>query len=264
MNLQLGFTLLLCLVQLTSFAQDLMFKGGHSHNDYHQEYPLQTALENGMVSIEADVFMVGDQLLVGHEKKELKAQNTLENLYLKPLFKEVQQQGDHFQPIILLVDFKADGINTYRLLKKISQPYETMLSVYKDGLIEQRAVTIIISGDRPFEILKKEQHRYAFIDGNLNDLEQDVDAGLTPLLSADWNDYFKWNGVDDISDTELKQLQQFVVQCHQKNIMLRFWGTPGEGEIAIIYWKLLSDAGVDLIGTDNPKEYNDFRKEYKK
>ena len=43
----------------------------HAHNDYWHERPLHDALERGFCSVEADVFLVDGQLLVGHAKKEL-------------------------------------------------------------------------------------------------------------------------------------------------------------------------------------------------
>ncbi len=264
MNLQLGITILLLFIQLTSFAQELIFKGGHSHNDYHQKYPLKTALKNNMVSIEADVFYIDNQLLVGHEQKELQPQNTLENLYLKPLFDEFQKKGNLFTPLILMIDFKAEGEKIYSLLKTICQPYESMLTVYQNDKVERRAVTIIISGDRPVEILNKEKKRYAFIDGRLDDLEHDINPKLIPLISADWFEYFKYDGEKEILKSEIKQLKHFVSQCHDKNIMLRFWGTAGEGANAINFWNVFNEVGVDLIGTDNPKEFYDFIRSKKK
>lgn len=44
----------------------------HSHNDYAQERPFWGAYEAGADSIEADVFLVGGDLLVAHSRKELK------------------------------------------------------------------------------------------------------------------------------------------------------------------------------------------------
>jgi hypothetical protein len=44
---------------------------GHSHNDYSQDNPLESALFHGMTSIEVDVFPMDNQLLVGHNIFEL-------------------------------------------------------------------------------------------------------------------------------------------------------------------------------------------------
>lgn len=43
----------------------------HAHNDYEHPRPLLDALDHRFGSVEADVFLVGDQLLVGHDATEL-------------------------------------------------------------------------------------------------------------------------------------------------------------------------------------------------
>src|SRR6516165_8545996 len=57
----------------------------HAHNDYEHKRPLLDALENGFCSVEADVFLVEGELLVGHTRGSLRAERTLEKLYLAPL-----------------------------------------------------------------------------------------------------------------------------------------------------------------------------------
>ncbi|HET6325009.1 MAG TPA: hypothetical protein VFG04_09940, partial [Planctomycetaceae bacterium] len=38
----------------------------HAHNDYEHKRPLFDALDQGLCSVEADIFLVDGQLLVGH------------------------------------------------------------------------------------------------------------------------------------------------------------------------------------------------------
>jgi len=57
----------------------------HAHNDYEHARPLSDALDHGFCSVEADIWLVGDELLIGHDRKDLKAGRTLETLYLDPL-----------------------------------------------------------------------------------------------------------------------------------------------------------------------------------
>ncbi|HAW02344.1 MAG TPA: hypothetical protein DCX10_11485, partial [Verrucomicrobiales bacterium] len=59
----------------------------HAHNDYHHPRPLLDALDAGFCSVEADVFVVGTQLLVAHDRVDVKPRNTLKDLYLEPLLK---------------------------------------------------------------------------------------------------------------------------------------------------------------------------------
>src|SRR5690606_18596078 len=57
----------------------------HAHNDYEHERPLFDALEHGFTSVEADVWAVGDELLVAHDFWELDPDRTLRSLYLDRL-----------------------------------------------------------------------------------------------------------------------------------------------------------------------------------
>ena len=93
----------------------------HSHNDYEQPRPLFSALQLRFASIEADVFLVGDTLLVGHEESELMPGRTLGNLYLEPLrLLAMRNAGQIYsettEPLILLVDVKTDAEATYKQL----------------------------------------------------------------------------------------------------------------------------------------------------
>src|SRR5947209_11603808 len=56
----------------------------HAHNDYLHERPLSDALEHGFCSVEADVHLVAGKLLVAHEIEAVKADRTLQSLYLDP------------------------------------------------------------------------------------------------------------------------------------------------------------------------------------
>src|SRR5262245_51794473 len=65
----------------------------HAHNDYEHARPLLDALEQNFDSVEADVHLVDGQLLVAHDRKDARADRTLEKLYLDPLGERVKQNG---------------------------------------------------------------------------------------------------------------------------------------------------------------------------
>src|SRR3954470_24333402 len=57
----------------------------HSHNDYEQPAPFWTAYNAKAGSIEADIFLQHDSLIVAHGANELSLHRTLEEYYLQPL-----------------------------------------------------------------------------------------------------------------------------------------------------------------------------------
>jgi hypothetical protein len=230
----------------------LMFNGGHSHNDYYQPQPLFSALENGMVSIEADIFLRNGKLLVGHSEDELIEKNTLVNMYLKPLHDIIVNETVNINQVILLIDIKDNGEATYGALKEAIMPFKEMLTQFRNGKIEKRTVTIIISGARPKKTVCAESQRYVFIDGRFLDDDLAAPSTCIPLISDDWKKYFKWDGEGEMPESEHEKLKEMVKLCHKKNKMVRFWGIPEQHENNQKIWEVLHSAKVNLIGSDCP------------
>ena len=101
-------TILLCLFINQVIGQVYTAQNAHSHNDYAQQKVFHLAYNEGFGSIEADIHIVNNEILVGHDTKDLKASNTLENLYLKPLV--AYNQPD--RKLQLLIDIKTDSKTT--------------------------------------------------------------------------------------------------------------------------------------------------------
>ncbi len=226
-------------------------ENAHAHNDYLHQRPLIDALDHGFTSIEADVFPVEGQLLVAHTFLELSKDKTLEGLYLKPLRDIAKRNGGSIygdgKPIILLVDIKTKGVEAYALLDSLLKSYDDIVSSHLDGELREKAVTIIISGDRPRAEIEKSNPRYAAIDGRLGDLDSAPPASLFPLISDNWGNHFKYRGQGEMPAAEREKLAAIVKKCHEQGRRLRFWATPENSTL----WTQLRSAGVDLIGTDD-------------
>src|SRR5215475_1398103 len=63
----------------------------HAHNDYEHKRPLLDALDHGFCSIEADIYLVDGQLLVAHDRRDVRPERTLQALYLDPLRERVKR-----------------------------------------------------------------------------------------------------------------------------------------------------------------------------
>src|SRR5262249_40555226 len=100
----------------------------HAHNDYEHKRPLLDALDNGFCSVEADVFLVDGELLVGHTRKDLRPGRTLEKLYLDPLRQRARANGGRVYrdgpTVYLLVDVKREARPTYAALGPGLAPYD--------------------------------------------------------------------------------------------------------------------------------------------
>lgn len=222
----------------------------HAHNDFLHPHPLTDALEHGFCSIEADIFLVEGELLIGHTRKALRPERTLERLYLEPLSQRVQDNGGRVYAggptIFLLIDIKNDGEATYAELAPLLAKYADMLSVTRNGRFEPKAVTVVISGDCPRKAIAAQAVRYAGIDGRQADQDRTESAHLMPWVSEYWPLLFRWNGRGPMPAEQRRRLRDYVATVHQHGRLVRFWATPENPDV----WDELLDAGVDLIGTD--------------
>lgn len=225
----------------------------HGHNDYLQPAPLRTALELGLGSVEADVFLVEGELRVGHERWQLRPGRTLRALYLEPLRERAAARGGRIRadgaPFVLLVDIKADGAAVYRQLQHELVDYAALLTRFVDGRIEPGAITVVLSGDRPRELVAADRDRLCALDGRLGDLADNPPRDLVPWISDSWARIGDWNGRDELLPDERAKVVALVAQAHAQGRELRFWGAPDRPE----GWRVLWELGVDRVGTDQPR-----------
>jgi glycerophosphoryl diester phosphodiesterase len=223
----------------------------HAHNDYNHQRPLLDALERGFTSIEADVFLVNGELLVGHDKEELRPERTLDRLYLAPLEKHVRANGGRVfegdQRLLLLIDFKSDGPAAYAALTKLLAARNRLYSEMKGGKFVPRAVDVVITGNRPVKEIAADSARRVVVDGRLDDLRADVSKDLIPLVSENWFAHFTWRGDGEMPADQQQRLRELAEKVHAGGRRLRFWGAPDNEKI----WSAQLDAGVDLVNTDD-------------
>lgn len=246
--------LLVCLAVASAAQAEAPAKPlpqAHSHNDYEHQRPLCDALDRGFCNIEADVHLVGGQLLVAHDPWGVDPERTLQALYLDPLKKIIAQRDGAIFPdgqrLTLLIDFKTNGPATYAALAQALKPYESFVSGLHDGKWRPRQVDVIISGNRPIELVAKDKQRLASIDGRLNDLASNPSAELIPLVSDSWDPHFSWRGEGPMPAAERDKLHALAEKAHAQRRRLRFWGAPDSPE----FWRELQAAGVDVIGADD-------------
>jgi hypothetical protein len=235
-------------------------KQTHAHNDYEHKRPLFDALDNGFCSVEADVFLVDDQLLVGHTRQDLRPERTLEKLYLDPLRERIKANKGRVYAdgptIFLLIDVKTEAKATWAAIAKVLARYSDILSVTRGKTFEAKAVTAVISGNRDREGITAQEVRYAGIDGRPTDLDSDAASDLMPWISTSWGSMFKWKGEGEgpMPEAERTKLKEFVAKAHKHNRLVRFWATPESP----VVWEQLLAAGVDLINTDQLPELRRF------
>jgi hypothetical protein len=251
---------LLCSCCL-ALGADAYLPRAHSHNDYEQARPLVEAINLGFCSIEADIHLANGKLLVAHAAKDVNENRTLEKLYLDPLRDRAERHGGRVHKngpaVILLIDIKTDAVSTYQKLRGVLQKYADVLTRFENGKTYTNAITIIVSGNRPRELMLDEPVRLAAYDGRLSDLSANLPPSFAPLISHSWREIFQWQGQGEFPEQERSKLNDLVAKVHAQGKRIRFWGGPDNASA----WKEMCEAGVDLINTDKLGELAKFLRE---
>ncbi|KAI2704369.1 hypothetical protein CBS147317_5626 [Penicillium roqueforti] len=261
----------------------------HSHNDYWRHIPLRSALRAGCISVEADVWPWGNDILVGHSRSTVH-RGTLQSLYLDPLLKildthnappsrswpHVMNQeivgvfpNDPKQTVTLLVDCKTDGDRTLPLLVEQLNPFREKgyLTHFNGSDIVYGPVTIVASGDAPFHLLlENTTYRDVFFDAPLGNLtfpteitandNKPMDSTYNPsnsyYASADFRKVVGPLSLSRLSDIQLAILRSQVFEAHKLGLKVRYWGTP-TWPIGLRnhVWNVLVHEGVDVLNTDD-------------
>ena len=203
--------------------------------------------------------MNGD-LLIGHDRSQLRPGRSLLKHYLEPLAERVAKNGGWIlgrgRSFHLLVDFKTECEPAYQLLQKQIKPYQSILTEFREGATEVRAITIILTSGRPLpmEKIAAQAVRWVGCDGRVADLSNSPDRHLVPWISDHWGRHFKWQGRGPFPAGEQDHLNKLVSQAHANGQSIRFWAVPDHPES----WALQMDAGVDWVNTDKLAEFSAF------
>lgn len=215
----------------------------HSHNDYEQQTPFWKAFSAGVSSLEADIFLVGKELLVAHTKAELNPQRTFKALYLEPLMRSLELGLLDTKSLQLLIDVKSEPYTTLEVLQTSLQEYP--------ALLQHRGLTFVVSGNRP---KPSEYPNYPnFISFDYQRLDTITDASILDkigLISLSFKNFTQWNGKGRLVQEDLDKITGAIQKAHALDKPFRFWATP-DSKTA---WKAMAEAGVDYINTDVPFE----------
>lgn len=244
----------------TAASTTLPLSNAYAHNDYWHKRPLFDALDNGYTHIEVDIFRIGNEFIVSHFFPVFGSGRTLERLYLQPLYQHIIHNNgnvykDYDRPVVLMIDIKMNGNSTYRALRLLLEKYRSILTSYDNGIITERQVTVVLSGSKPYDEIRKENRRLAFIDEDLRNIIHSKDNNsISPVASCRFGSLLKWNGDGPIPAADRTKLCSFVRVAHSQGKKVRLWATPEREEV----WRILLDCGIDLINTDKLADLRKF------
>ncbi|KAL2133293.1 hypothetical protein VTI74DRAFT_2594 [Chaetomium olivicolor] len=256
------------------FLRDVTPVPCHSHNDYWRRVPLFSAIYAGCTGVEADVWLQNGDLLVGHDKGSLQVNRTLQSLYIEPLVEILTRQNpttpfyngtkngvfstDPSQTLVLLIDLKTDGLETWPVVTKQLTPLRDKgwLSYSKDGVFYQGPITVVGTGNTPFDLILGENttRRDTFYDAPLDQLE------LSPYNST--NSYYAsvsfWDTIGAVwwkgepSDGQLTKIKKQLREAHDRGLKARYWKLPSWPiHVRNRVWEVLVQEGIDMLNVDD-------------
>jgi len=225
----------------------------HSHNDYENTEPFQTAYGEQFGSIEADIFLQNSELIVAHDNHELLLGRKLDDLYLQPLEAAVKKNNGYVYPdnsrqLQMLIDIKTDAVGTLAKLVETLSTHPT--------LINNRSLKWVISGNRPDPSKFSAYPVFILFDGELSQDYSSESLSKIELLSDDFKKYSTWNGKNNIPAGDLEKLNATVKKAHELHKPVRFWNAPD----MMNAWPQLMKLDVDYINTDRIKELSTYFK----
>jgi len=240
--------LLFCiLINLTGFQSSAQLI--HAHNDYQKPEPLTNALRHKVFSIEADIYLSDNRLLVAHDKKDLSAAESLDSLYLKPiieffrLHKGTISEDNRYTPV-LMIDIKENGEAAIAQLIKLVSMYRPVF----DRSINAKAVQLVISGDRGASSTWTSYPSYISFDGRPKETYDSTTLQRVAFISDSYSNYI------NPQDSNASLIGQVVKKVHAMGKLFRLWASPDNSES----WKQQQQLGVDIINTDKVEECRDY------
>ncbi len=250
---------LFLFVSVNTFSQSILLPVGHSHNDYIRQNPLFEALSYGFTSIEVDVFLHDNRMVVTHDNKNLNEKPTIQELYLDPLRLMIKENNgtifiNDSTQLVLMVDLKSEKVATYQALKSLFEKYKDLIEWYQGEKVIWGPIKVLLTGGPPVDLIEKEENRYFYVDGSIDQWSEDYPVNLMPRASTNYRNYFKWFGKGEISVQEEKKLRELITKAHAAGRNIRFWGSPNKPKV----WEKLLDEGADWINVDDLKGFSEF------
>lgn len=239
------------------------------------------------MSVEADVWLVEEDLYVGHSTSSLTSHRTLKSLYINPLLDILAKQNpktkfhpgidsppngvfdtNFEQALVLLIDFKTDGHDLWPYVSAQLDPLREAgyLTFFDGASIIKRPLIIVASGNAPFDlVISNSTYRDIFFDAPLDrispeDTSNNVRINPSPYNTT--NSYFASTGFGsaigtvwfDPSTTQFERIRAQISAAHDQGLKARYWETPAWPRgLRNHVWNVLVEEGADFLNVDDLK-----------
>ncbi len=246
--------LIISTLKVTAQPNTYSSSNAHSHNDYEQPKPFWEAYNAGFGSIEADIFLVNDELLVAHTPAELLTKKRrLDSLYLIPIRDCIRKNNGHpyvnsSKKLQILIDIKTAAVPTLNKFIETIKRYPELTNT--------PSLQFVISGGRPNPDSFATYPSFIWFDGELNKTYSQQALAKIVMMSDYLKRYTLWNGKGMLPEADAVVLKTAVYKSHGLKKPVRFWDAPDNVEA----WNVLMKFKVDFINTDKISALSGFFK----
>jgi hypothetical protein len=243
----------------------------YAHNDYLGDRPLDDALERGYGGVEADVFLLGGALRLGHDRPDADSTRTLEAVYLEPLAGRFAACGfvlTDTLPFLLFIEDKSPTPESRRALADRLEAYRHLFlapagprgeSAVEVVLVDEEATAgavlpggvgpdAVVSGSAAWEVIPP---RLAALVGRQwratrqTPVPPSEETYRYRLFSLDWRREFDWEGSGRAPAAARKLLEALVAaKALSPGSRIRVHNVPARTAL----YRFLVESGVDLVG----------------
>lgn len=244
--MRLWFTFFLIFTAHHGVPQAYTSSAIFAHNDYVRPEPFYTAYDLQVGYIEADIFLVDQELFVAHNKTEIRPERTLKTLYLEPLSAKIRKnEGSAYEDprltLTLMIDLKTDGEPTLNALVKQIEKYPDIITC--------SSLHVVISGSVPDPKTWKTYPAFISFDGRPEISYTPEQLDRVRMISTSFREHVNWDGTGPIPHGAARIMTTLRDNAHAKNKTFRFWATPDRRNA----WQELMRLEMDVIVTDDVK-----------
>lgn len=248
------------------FAQTALMPNLVDSKQFFSDKDIWTTFTQGVVHYESEIMYIYGEVYVADQMPDSANHSlpTFRSAYLMPIYSQFKKNGgkvhsDYDGEMYLFLNVEYDVKKTYQALWDQLKPYHELLTYRIGNEWHQGKVRVVFVGNAPMRVLQQEKICFAASQGNLDDLERNIDNRVMPLIGINFEKDLDWNGVGKMPFDQYMKFKEVVRKSHEQGKKVRVYNCPADDNV----WEVLLTGGVDMISTPEVEKFAEFMKNRK-
>ena len=218
-------------------------------------------LSHGIHNFELDIMPIYGELFVTSSMPDSvnHLKPNLSQAYLLPLFKQFKKNGNYILPGVeeesyLILNIAFDHQKAYQLLQSALHPINDMLTYKSNGNWHHGKLQLLVKNEVLKSKINQNKVVLTSLVGELDDLDDNFEVEIMPLLEVDFSSLTSWNGIGNIPFEDYLAIKSTVAKVHEKGKKLCVSSCPKSN----VAWDVLIKSEVDFISTIHAVELQKF------